>query len=60
MISMQRTLGQPVMVPPGKVAAMTSPGVTSARSLASYIGDNVVNVGVTLYDHQLVDFDRTW
>ena len=31
MICMQRTFGQPVMVPPGKVAAITSPGVTSGR-----------------------------
>ena len=29
--AMQRTLGQPVMVPPGKVAAITWPGLTSSR-----------------------------
>ena len=32
MISMQRTLGHPVIVPPGNTAASTAPGVTSARS----------------------------
>ena len=31
MISMQRTFGQPVIVPPGNTAASTLPGVTSAR-----------------------------
>ena len=29
---MQRTLGQPVMVPPGNTARMTCAGVTSVRS----------------------------
>jgi len=32
MICMQRTLGQPVMVPPGNTAAITSPGVAPSRS----------------------------
>ncbi len=32
MISMQRTLGQPVMVPPGNSARITSMGDTSLRS----------------------------
>ncbi len=29
---MHRTLGQPVMVPPGNTAAIACPGVTSSRS----------------------------
>ncbi len=31
MICMQRTLGAPVIVPPGKTARITSPGVTPSR-----------------------------
>ena len=32
MISMQRTFGQPVIVPPGNTARTTSQGAASARS----------------------------
>jgi hypothetical protein len=32
MISMQRTFGQPVIVPPGNTADTIAPGVASARS----------------------------
>ena len=30
---MQRTFGQPVMVPPGNTAAMTPPGVASGNKV---------------------------
>ena len=55
MISMQRTFGQPVIVPPGNTAASTSPGVTSVRRRAAHVRHDVMHVRVGLDRHELVD-----
>ena len=55
MISMQRTLGQPVMVPPGNTAARTSPGVARGAQLAAHIGNDVMDVRIRLDGHELID-----
>ena len=58
MISMQRTFGHPVMVPPGNTARITCPGVVPGAQTAAYVRDDVMHVRVTFDRHEFVDLDR--
>ena len=55
MISMQRTFGQPVIVPPGNTARIASIGVDVRAQAAAHVGDDVMHVGIGLDAHELID-----
>ena len=55
MISMQRTLGQPVMVPPGNMARKICTGDHRIELQPADVGHDMVHVRVALDRHVLVD-----
>ena len=57
MICMQRTFGQPVIVPPGNTARSIA-GVDVGAQAAAHVRDDVMHVRVALDRHELVDLAR--
>jgi hypothetical protein len=51
---MHRTLGQPVIVPPGNTARSAATGVTSGAQAAGHLGDDVVHVRIGLDRHEVI------